>query len=128
MVTDQKGEKIMTNYEEAYEKLKQFGQLHVLNYYEQLTADQQEELLAQVMATDFSMLSFASKEGEQAAQRGKIEPLAAMELDEIARRREEFTRIGLDAIRAGKVGQCCWPAVWAPDLALTIPRGCTISD
>ena len=113
----------MTNYEEAYEKLKQFGQLHVLNYYEQLTADQQEELLAQVMATDFSMLSFASKEGEQAAQRGKIEPLAAMELDEIARRREEFTRIGLDAIRAGKVGAVLLAGGMGTRLGSDDPKG-----
>lgn len=37
-------------------------------------------------------------------ERGSFAPLGALELPEIASRREEFKRTGLDAVRAGKVG------------------------
>ena len=50
------------NYEQAKEKLAGAGQEHVLKYYEELTEGQKELLLAQIEATDFSMI--ASLEGE----------------------------------------------------------------
>lgn len=41
---------------------------------------------------------------EELVQKGKITPLAAMELEEIAANRKGFTAAGLEAIRDGKVG------------------------
>lgn len=113
----------MTSYQQAYQKLERFGQLHVLKYYEQLTDRKKEELLAQIMATDFSVLSSKKQQGNQAAQRGVIEPLAAMELDEIRRRQEEFTQIGLDAIRACKVGAVLLAGGMGTRLGSDDPKG-----
>ena len=113
----------MTSYQQAYQKLERFGKLHVLKYYEQLTDRKKEELLAQIMATDFSVLSSKKQQGNQAAQRGVIEPLAAMELDEIRRRQEEFTQIGLDAIRACKVGAVLLAGGMGTRLGSDDPKG-----
>ena len=94
--------KIMT-YEEAYKKLESCGQLHVLQYYDELSEEDKAALLDQVEGTDFSVLQYAVHREEQAGT-GKISPITAMELDEVEKHRDEFTRIGLDAVRQGKVG------------------------
>lgn len=88
---------------EAKQKLAQYGQEHVLKYYEELDPAGQEALLTQIAETDMSILASCHHK-EELAQKGKITPLAAMELDEIAANRESFTATGLEALRAGKVG------------------------
>ena len=89
-------------YEEAYRKLEKYGQLHVLKYYDELDEGQKAELLQQVEETDFSILQYMEHKNA-AAEEKKISPIAAMELDEVTRRREEFNKIGLEAVRQGKV-------------------------
>jgi len=88
-------------YQEAYQKLEKYGQLHVLKYYDELDEAQKAGLLQQIDETDFSILRFLGHRDDTLTA-GKISPIGAMELDEIERRREEFTAIGLDAIRQGK--------------------------
>ena len=89
-------------YEEAYRKLEKYGQLHVLKYYDELDEGQKAELLQQVEETDFSILQYMEHKNA-AAEEKNISPIAAMELDEVTRRREEFNKIGLEAVRQGKV-------------------------
>ncbi|SDL16592.1 UDP-N-acetylglucosamine/UDP-N-acetylgalactosaminediphosphorylase [Sarcina sp. DSM 11001] len=89
-------------YEEAYRKLEKYGQLHVLKYYDELDEGQKAELLQQVEETDFSILQYMDHKNA-AAEEKNISPIAAMELDEVTRRREEFKKIGLEAVRQGKV-------------------------
>ena len=89
-------------YEEAYRKLEKYGQLHVLKYYDELDEGQKAELLQQVEETDFSILQYMDHKNA-AAEEKNISPIAAMELDEVTRRREEFNKIGLEAVRQGKV-------------------------
>ena len=43
-------------YEEAYAKLGEAGQSHVLQYYEELTEEEKKGLLDQIELTDFSVL------------------------------------------------------------------------
>ena len=113
----------MTTYEKAYEKLEKYGQLHVLQYYTELSEEQKEELLAQILATDFSVLTSREKETGKESEKGKIAPLAAMELDEINARRDEFERIGLEAIRAGKVGAVLLAGGMGTRLGSDDPKG-----
>ena len=89
-------------YEEAYRKLEKYGQLHVPKYYDELDEGQKAELLQQVEETDFSILQYMDHKNA-AAEEKNISPIAAMELDEVTRRREEFNKIGLEAVRQGKV-------------------------
>lgn len=89
--------------EQAEEKLSKYGQEHLLKYYEELSVQEQQELLAQINATDMSIYETCQNK-EKLLEKGVITPLAAMELDEIEENRESFTATGLETIRAGKVG------------------------
>ena len=108
--------------EQAREKLTQYGQEHVLKYYDELSEAQQQELLGQNDATDMSILS-ACKNKEELVKKGKISPLAAMQLDEIENSRESFTATGLEAIRAGKVGAVLLAGGMGTRLGSDDPKG-----
>ncbi|NLL78758.1 MAG: UDPGP type 1 family protein [Clostridiales bacterium] len=108
-------------YQEAYEKLKQCGQEHLLKYYEELSREEQEGLLAQIEATDFEVIDACHHMGEN--KKGKITPLAAMQLDEIEANREKYTETGLAAIRAGKVGAVLLAGGMGTRLGSDDPKG-----
>ena len=113
----------MTTYEEAYAKLEQYGQLHVLRYYEELPETEQAELLRQVMDTDFSMLTSREAQAGKSSARGVIAPLAAMELDTIREREAQFRQTGLEAIRAGRVGAVLLAGGMGTRLGSDAPKG-----
>lgn len=108
--------------ERAQEKLAKYGQQHVLKYYEELSAEEQRALLAQIDATDMSILE-ACRHREELTKKGVITPLAAMRLDEIADCRESFTQTGLEAIRAGKVGAVLLAGGMGTRLGSDDPKG-----
>lgn len=91
------------NYNEAYAKLEKYGQLHVLKYYDELTPEEQGKLLQQIEDTDMEVLALCSQK-DMPDKRGKITPLAVMQIPEIEANKEEFTEIGINAIKEGKVG------------------------
>ena len=82
------------DYTQAMEKLEQCGQTHLLRWYDALTETEQEALLEQVDALDPGLLSVFAAHSEE-AQRGKLEPLGALTLQDIAESRERFEAAGL---------------------------------
>jgi UDP-N-acetylglucosamine/UDP-N-acetylgalactosamine diphosphorylase len=109
-------------YLEAYKKLEKYGQLHVLQYYDELGDDEKRMLVEQIEKTDFDVLSLCQNR-ETLNPRGQITPIDVMQLDEIAQRREEFTDIGLEAIRAGKVGAVLLAGGMGTRLGSDAPKG-----
>ncbi len=110
------------NYEQAAAKLREAGQEHVLKYYEELTPRQKEQLLAQIETTDFSSLA-SLKDGKHENGRGVITPLGVMQLPRIRERQKEFRKIGLDAIRKGKVGAVLLAGGMGTRLGSDDPKG-----
>lgn len=108
--------------EQAKEKLEQYGQTHVLKYYDELSEAQKQDLLDQIEATDMSILE-ACLHKEDLAKKGEITPLAAMQLDEIEANRESFTKTGLEAIRTGKVGAVLLAGGMGTRLGSDNPKG-----
>ena len=108
--------------EQVKEKLVKYGQEHLLKYYDELSAEEKQALLAQIETTDMTVLE-ACHHREEIAQKGVIAPLAAMQLDEIEAGREEFTAVGLDAIRAGKVGAVLLAGGMGTRLGSDDPKG-----
>lgn len=108
--------------ERAKEKLQKYHQEHVLKYYEELSAEEKEGLLAQIEATDMSILE-SCKHREELAQKGEITPLAAMQLDEIEKYRESFIGTGLEAVRAGKVAAVMLAGGMGTRLGSDDPKG-----
>ncbi|MBP3476942.1 MAG: UDPGP type 1 family protein [Lachnospiraceae bacterium] len=109
-------------YQEAYDKLEQYGQLHVLKYYGELSREEQEALIAQIENTDLDVLSLCQKK-EALNPRGRITPIEVMQLPEIEQRKEEFTKCGLDAIKAGKVGAVLLAGGMGTRLGSDAPKG-----
>lgn len=110
------------NYEQALAKLAAAGQEHVMRYYDTLNEEQKEALLAQIETTDFSVLSYLGQ-NKGAMQRGKIGPLAAMQIAEIKEREQEFRKVGLKAIREGKVGAVLLAGGMGTRLGSDDPKG-----
>ncbi len=110
------------NLTEAKAKLEKYGQEHVLKYYDELSEAQKEALLEQIAATDMSILD-SCRHREELAKKGVISPLAAMQLSEIKEKEEEFTKVGLDAIRAGKVGAVLLAGGMGTRLGSDNPKG-----
>ena len=110
------------NYDEALLKLKEFNQEHVLEYFDELNENEKLELLAQIEATDFSVVSMCTKEDKE-VKKGEISPLAAMQLAEIEERKEEFRAAGLEAIKAGKVGAVLLAGGMGTRLGSDDPKG-----
>ncbi len=108
--------------EQVKEKLAKYGQEHLLKYYDELSEEEKQALLTQIAATDMTVLE-ACHHREEIAQKGVITPLAAMQLDEIEAGREEFTAVGLDAIRAGKVGAVLLAGGMGTRLGSDDPKG-----
>lgn len=109
-------------YQEAYDKLEKYGQLHVLQYYDELSGYEKEALLEQIMGTDLSVLAQCLHK-EELNPRGEITPIEVMKLAQIEERREEFVQAGLDAIRAGRVGAVMLAGGMGTRLGADVPKG-----
>ena len=108
----------------AKQKLEELGQSHLLKWFDTLGDMEQEELLGQIDALDPALLDvFKSYTGSGEAARGKLEPLGALTLAEIAENRERFENAGLDAIRQGKVGAVLLAGGMGTRLGFDKPKG-----
>ena len=110
------------NYQQAYEKLEKYGQLQVLKYFEELTEEQKNELITQIAETDLDVVA-ACAHKETLNVKGKITPLASMQLDEINVKKEEFNSKGIEAIKAGKVGAVLLAGGMGTRLGSDAPKG-----
>ena len=107
------------NYNEAMEKLKRYGQEHVLKYYAELPDEQRNTLIEQIDRTDFTVIGQAAETGK----RGTIAPIKAMTIPEIDMVRERFERIGMEAVKAGKLGAVLLAGGMGTRLGSDAPKG-----
>ena len=108
--------------ESITKKLSEYGQEHVLKYFDELSENQKADLLSQIESTDMSILS-AVGAPEALNAKGKISPLKCMELSEIEAGKETYTKTGLDAIKAGKVGAVLLAGGMGTRLGSDNPKG-----
>ena len=107
------------NYNAAMEKLKKYGQEHVLKYYDELSDEQRNTLIEQIDRTDFTVIGQAAETGK----RGTIAPIKAMTIPEIDMGRERFERIGMEAVKAGKLGAVLLAGGMGTRLGSDAPKG-----
>lgn len=107
------------NYNEAMEKLKKYGQEHVLKYYDELPDEQRNTLIEQIDRTDFTVIGQAAETGK----RGIIAPIKAMTIPDIDMGRERFERIGMEAVKAGKLGAVLLAGGMGTRLGSDAPKG-----
>lgn len=108
--------------EQCREKLKTYRQEHVLQYYDELSTEQREALLLQIETTDFCVLA-EGQNREKLQKRGVITPLAAMEIPQIEKNRENYVKAGVEALRQGKVGAVLLAGGMGTRLGSDKPKG-----
>lgn len=110
------------SYQDALKKLEKYQQEHLLKYYEELSVGEQEKLLAQIDEIDFGVLA-SLKSKSIIAGKGEIKPLKAMEIGDIVHRKDEFTAVGIEAIKQGKVGAVLLAGGMGTRLGSENPKG-----
>ena len=109
------------NRDEATKVLEEHGQSHIMKGFDDLSLKEQEHLLEQVEAIDWDVLALI---GQEAVEEEKTyEPLNAVKIAEIDKRREEFTEEGIKAIREGKLGAVLLAGGMGTRLGLDKPKG-----
>ena len=116
------GKEKSMDFEQTKHMLQEIGQPQLLAFYHELMPEQQRALLQQIEQTDFSVIDNLGHR-ETTMTRGKIAPLRAMQLPEIEEKKAVFTREGLDAIRAGKVGAVLLAGGMGTRLGSDAPKG-----
>lgn len=110
------------NYNETLEMLKKHGQEQLLRYYDELSDESKASLLAQIGQIDWSLLSLLDRK-EMKVEKGELSPLGALEIDEINARRDEFEKVGIEALKAEKVGAVLLAGGQGTRLGFDGPKG-----
>lgn len=110
-------------YEQIKDILIKHDQLHLLKYYDKLTEEQQANLLAQISSVNWHLLELLQNRQDTETVKGKLEPLGALEVSEIEKRKEEFTQIGIEALKAQKVGAVLLAGGQGTRLGFDKPKG-----
>lgn len=93
----------MITEKEIFETLIKHNQEHIFEAYKKLDDAGKQKLSEQIERIDWSIVDIAGHE-EMKQKRGKLEPLSAIEVSEIEKNKAKYEEIGIDAIKAGKVG------------------------
>ena len=108
----------MKRYQELEQLLQKNGQEHLLNGFSALNSAQQESLLREIGAIDFSLLHDNCVE-----RQGEIEPIVTLTLGEIKARYEEFEKVGAQLLRQGKIGAVMLAGGQGTRLGSSAPKG-----
>ena len=110
------------NYETALKLCKENGQEQLLRFWNELSEDEREGLLAQIGELDFSLTDILANRGE-IVKRGEITPIRAVTIAETARKQELYREKGLAAIREGKLGAVLLAGGQGTRLGYNGPKG-----
>lgn len=110
------------NYEQIERDLRARGQEHLLRFYGELSASEQERLLAQIGAVDWETLALYQRAGNT-ERKGNVLPIDGLKLRDIEERKREFLEVGARAVRGGKVGAVLLAGGQGTRLGSDAPKG-----
>lgn len=108
--------------QEAQNKLSGTGQEHLLRYYDELSGEQREFLLAQIDDLDLGLLKCIGDSSKE-LEKGKIEPMGAVTKEEVEKNRIRFENIGIRALKGHKVGAVLLAGGQGTRLGFDKPKG-----
>lgn len=108
--------------EQAINVLRENKQEHVMKYFDELTAENQKELLNQIENINWS--DFKLIGGGDSAKRGEFSVPPAVEISEIEKRHDEFEAVGLEALKKGEVAAVLLAGGMGTRLGFDLPKGC----
>lgn len=110
-------------YQKIAAMLEEHGQSHILKYYDELDEEQRVSLLRQAQDIDWRLLELIHTHTTTEEARGHLEPLGALEVDEIEARRDEFEAVGIQALKGQKVGAVLLAGGQGTRLGFDKPKG-----
>ena len=112
----------MITKEQALEVLRGKNQEHVMKFFDELSADQQKDFLAQIENINWSDFDLIGS--DEASARGEFTVPPAVEISEIQKRHDEFEATGLEAIKKGEVAAVLLAGGMGTRLGFDLPKGC----
>lgn len=109
------------NFESAKKLLSEYNQEHILKYYDELNENQRCELLRQIESIDFTLLD--ALKDKSSDNKGKIEPISAVTIEDIANNSDKYLNTGISAIKAGKVAAVLLAGGQGTRLGFDKPKG-----
>ncbi len=113
----------MITYSDAVKILSDYGQEHILRYYDELSEDEKNELLKQIELTDLSVLEDFKHRDDESGKRGGFEPLDAVTVDDIEKNKNKYLNAGIEAIKAGKAAAVMLAGGQGTRLGFDSPKG-----
>lgn len=113
----------MITYSNAVKILSNYGQEHILRYYDELTEEERAGLLRQIELTDFSVLNDLKQKNDSSCKRGKFEPLGAVTVKDIEKNKDDYFNAGINAIKAGHAAAVMLAGGQGTRLGFDSPKG-----
>lgn len=109
--------------EEAVDLLRKKGQEELLRYWDELNETERNNLLSAIETMDWSFEQVLNSPQDLSGKGSDIKPLDGLSLAEIEEKREHYKKIGLEAIRSGKVAAVLLAGGQGSRLGLDAPKG-----
>ena len=88
------------------QELEKYGQDHLLDFYNQLSAEKQSQLLDEILTTDFKQMQelYESTKAKSSFENAKLEPIPYVTKAELSKEElEKYTSLGEKVIKEGKL-------------------------
>ena len=111
------------NYEQAKSLLEQKGQTQLLRYYDELDETGKAKLLSAIGNINWDFEDALANPVDMSGKDRDIRPIGGLRLKDIEKKKAEFETLGVQAIKAGKVGAVLLAGGMGTRLGVDGPKG-----
>ena len=110
-------------YKQAKQLLEEKGQMQLLKYYDELSCEDKKTLLEGIEAINWDFEDALANPTDLTGKDRDIRPINGLRYAEIERRKAKFEKIGVEAIKAGKVAAVLLAGGMGTRLGVDGPKG-----